>query len=155
MPGWGYTELYRPNEEPNNGWENYGTLDKFVQAEYIEVKDPETFTGMQEFGWYFLPHNCAKEGAKCNLHVAIHGCGGGSREVYMENEGRYWGKYAATNDFVLLFPMANNCWDTIGETGESWDNRNGIQPKAIMNMIDRMIEPTTTKKEPTETSFLQ
>jgi len=77
----------------------------------------------------------------CNLHVAIHGCDGGSREVYLENEGRYWGKYAATNDFVLLFPMVKHCWDTIGETGENWDNRNGVQPKAIMNMVDRMIEP--------------
>lgn len=96
---------------------------------------------MQEFGWYFVPHNCAKKGAMCNLHVAIHGCDGGSRETYLENEGRYWGKYAATNDFVLLYPMVEHCWDTIGETGENWDNRYGIQPRAIMNMVDRMIEP--------------
>jgi hypothetical protein len=95
---------------------------------------------MKEFGWYFLPHNCAKKGAQCNLHVSIHYCEGGHRGM-IENEGKYWGKYAASNDFVLLFPMAEHCWDTIGETGDNWDNRNGIQPKAIMNMIDRLIEP--------------
>jgi poly(3-hydroxybutyrate) depolymerase len=96
---------------------------------------------MQEFGWYFIPHECAKDGVMCNLHVAIHGCWGGKKEVIIEDEGRYWGKYAASNNFVVLFPFVSNCWDTTGETGEGWDTKNGIQPKAIMNMVDRVVQP--------------
>jgi hypothetical protein len=41
VPGWGYTELKAPNEEPSNGWEKYGTLDKFTQADFIEIEEPE------------------------------------------------------------------------------------------------------------------
>ena len=147
VPGTGIDELKPANEEPFNGWEQYGTLAEFYQGEFIEAAEGQ-FTGMQENGWYFLPHECAKEGAKCNLHVAIHGCWGGARDVIIEDAGRYWGKYAATNNFVVLWPFVDNCWDTTSETGEGWDTKDGIQPKAIMNMIDRLIQPR-------ENNFLQ
>lgn len=46
VPGWGYTELKAPNEEPNNGWEKYGTLAQFSQAEFIELVNPDQDSGM-------------------------------------------------------------------------------------------------------------
>ena len=53
---------------------------------------------------------------------------------------RYWGKYAASNDLVVLYPFAQQCWDTVGDTGENYATKEAIQPKAIMAMIARLIE---------------
>jgi hypothetical protein len=149
VPGTGITELKPANEDPENGWENYGTLAQFSQLEFIEAGEGQ-FTGMQEFGWYFVPHECTKWRAKCNLHVAIHGCWGGARDIIIEDAGRYWGKYAATNNFVVLYPFVTNCWDTTGETGENFATKDAIQPKAIMSMIDRLILPRRWTEETEE-----
>lgn len=63
VPGWGFTGLNPPCEDPDNGWEKYGVLSNFTQAPFIETTKPDQWTGMQEYGWYFVPHNCLKEGA--------------------------------------------------------------------------------------------
>jgi hypothetical protein len=94
-------ELQPPNEDPNNGWEEFGTLAEFDQLEFIDGQH----SAMQDNGWYFLPHSCLN--SQCHLHVSLHGCGYGSKKHWIEDVGRYWGKYAASNDLVLLFPFAD------------------------------------------------
>jgi poly(3-hydroxybutyrate) depolymerase len=56
--------------------------------------------------------------------------------------------YAVSNDLIMLFPQSKysldnplGCHDTWGVTGDEFGTKNGVQPKAIMAMVDRLIEP--------------
>jgi hypothetical protein len=52
--------------------------------------------------------------------------------------------YAASNNLIILYPMADFCWDSKGSnfTGlDKYATKDGLQPKAIMNMIKRLTTP--------------
>lgn len=93
---------------------------------------------MKDHAYIFYPHPCIDRGAMCNLHVVLHGCGDSERHRIVEQIGRYWGKYAASNNLILLYPFVIECWDTYGYTGENYATRDAIQPKALMAMIKRV-----------------
>jgi hypothetical protein len=137
VPGSNITELLPPVEGELLDWEKYGELKEFDQNEFID--NPEgKYHGMQDNGFVFYPYPCVEDEAMCNLHVVLHGCTGGQRPNIIENGGRYWGKYAASNNFIVLFPFVDECWDTYAYTGDNYATNQGIQPKALMAMIDRV-----------------
>ena len=78
-----------------------------------------------------------EEGQHCNLHVSIHGCGRESVEWIFNLD---YGKYAGTNNIIMLFPKFDTCPDMVGITGSDFGNKNGIQPRVIKKMIDRILE---------------
>jgi poly(3-hydroxybutyrate) depolymerase len=99
---------------------------------------------MKDEGYVFIPYACQKEGANCDLHVSMHGCGQGDPVTWCENEARYYGMYAASNNLIILYPMAEFCWDSKGDnfTGvDKYATKDGLQPKAIMKMIERLTTP--------------
>ena len=55
--------------------------------------------------------------------------------------------YAVSNDLIIVYPQASlsfdnpGCQDVLGVTGEDFANKNGVQPKAVMRMIERLVEP--------------
>lgn len=119
-----------------------------------------TFTGgepgrisMAETGFLFVPPRCA-DGARCRLHVALHGCrqhvdAVGSAFV----EGAGYDAWAYANDIVVLYPQATamsswwpertnprGCWDWWGYTGDGYAERDAPQMKAIVGMVKRLTD---------------
>ena len=56
--------------------------------------------------------------------------------------------YAVTNNIIMLYPQVQtkglydwgDCFDTFGYTGDNFATKDGIQPKAIKKMLDRLIQ---------------
>ena len=107
-------------------WDQYGELTQFAQNEFI---DPKKVPGgdikkadMQENGYIYIPHACKKKA--CDLHVNFHGINSG----YILFVTQDWDiiQYAASNDIIVLYPMATLAWFT-GEINEvispTWDPR--------------------------------
>lgn len=81
----------------------------------------------------------------CNLHVVMHGCGEGLLANVVKNIGQYWGKYAASNNLIMLYPMIKDgCWDTYAYTGSNYATNEAIQPLAVIKMIQRITNKKTT-----------
>ena len=95
---------------------------------------------MMHDGYVFFPFQCIERDKKCNLHVALHSCYGGTKERFVTAPGgRHYGRYAVKNNLIILYPMALDCHDTRGLTGPDYATKNGKQPKAIKKMIDRIV----------------
>ena len=120
-------------KDPDNDWEKKGEIIKFSQADFLPKKTTQK-TGMQEFGYVYLPNSCKSK--QCNLHISLHGCKFGSLDLWI----RYYdyARYAASNDLIMLFPMAEVCFDVQHETNEMYATSDGIQTKAIMKMVNRV-----------------
>jgi len=141
-----------------------GSLVQFNQTEFIAAGD-----GMDAAGWLYVPANCAA-GRQCRLHVALHGCLQGYSSIgadFLNNTG--YNRWADTNDIIVLYPQAvadnavhataasgslsnpNGCWDWIGWYGADFDQKTGVQAKAIMAMVDRILagQPAGTGVPPT------
>ena len=74
------------------------------------TKSKSTSTGLREYGYMYMPYACMSGG--CNLHVTLHGCN------YDRDDPTDWYKdktnfinYAATNNLIILYPTADECWD--------------------------------------------
>jgi hypothetical protein len=48
-------------------------------------------------------------------------------------------KYAASNDLIILFPTNLTCWDVFGYTNEQYSLKTGVQPSAIIKMVDKVL----------------
>jgi poly(3-hydroxybutyrate) depolymerase len=106
-------------------------------------------TGMAETGYLYVPKAC-KPGAKCKVHVAIHGCQQGAESVgekFYAHTG--YNQWADSNHILVLYPQVNKsllpvnpsgCWDWWGYTGADYAEKSGPQMKAIMDMVDRLAE---------------
>ena len=150
----------------SENWKNEGVLKKFNQQEFLTDSSLFDYTGFGEEGWVYIPNNCIDGTTKkCKLHVNLHGTGMGYASIgdnYFKRAG--WLEYAASNDLIMLFPQANYAltnplgnWDinvpqpwkytepwlgAYTEEGEHTILTNqGVQPKAIKAMIDRVISP--------------
>ena len=129
-----------------------GSLVQFDQTEFVPSGD-----GMDTAGWLYVPAHCAA-GQQCRLHVALHGCLQGYSSIgadFLNNTG--YNRWADTNDILVLYPQAvadnavhstaasgslsnpNGCWDWIGWYGADFDQKTGVQAKAIMAMVDRIL----------------
>ena len=100
-------------------------------------------SGFMENGYVFIPNQCFEE--MCDIHLVLHGCGGYGIE-YLYTIG--YNDWAVTNNLIMLYPQVQNtglygyedCFDTFGYTNELFATNEGIQPKAIKKMFDRLIE---------------
>ena len=135
-----------------------GRLMQFDQSAYVPQSTFLWDTGMDTSGWVFVPKECAA-GARCRLHVALHGCRQGQSYLPLKTPpggGLYYGTTfvrhagylapADTNRIVVLFPQAvsipgvnpNGCWDWWGYTDGRYATKSGVQITAIRAMVDRI-----------------
>jgi Esterase PHB depolymerase len=143
--------IYGTLNARNNGTLG-GTLVQFDQTEFVASGH-----GMDSAGWLYVPADCAA-GKQCRLHVALHGCLQGYATIgadFLNNTG--YNRWADTNDILVLYPQAvadntahataasgslpnpNGCWDWIGWYGTDFDQKTGVQIKAIIAMVDRIL----------------
>jgi len=102
--------------------------------------------GMGRKGWLFVPRDCA-EGARCRLHVVLHGCGRSVQDIgdlYVRRTG--YNRWADSNRIVVLYPQTspealNSCWDWWGYNGPDYAQRSGAQARAIAAMVERLSRP--------------
>jgi Esterase PHB depolymerase len=143
--------IYGTLNQRNNGTLG-GSLVRFDQTEFVAAGH-----GMDSSGWLYVPADCAA-GKTCRLHVALHGCLQGYATIgadFLNNTG--YNRWADTNDVIVLYPQAvadntahtttasgslpnpNGCWDWIGWYGADFDQKTGVQIKAIIAMVDRVL----------------
>ena len=141
-------------------WHLYGSLDvrrhaiaptpviKFDQRPFFPANSN---AGMADIGYVYVPARCiAADSPKCGLHVALHGCRQTTADVGMAFvEGAGYNRWAETNHIVVLYPQVKKtdgvfsdnpkgCWDWWGYTGVGWDDKRGVQMRAIMAMVNRL-----------------
>ena len=138
-----------------------GRFVQFDQTPYLpQGADLLWSTGMDSSGWLYVPDACAKKGAQCRLHIALHGCKQGQSYLPLEpvtgDDGIYYGTtfvkhagydtWADTNKLVVLYPQAvsvpltnpNGCWDWWGYTDPHYADKRGVQIAALRAMVDRL-----------------
>lgn len=152
--------IYGPLEPPASG-KAKGRYIRFDQKPFIPNDGPYHYlwgSGLDSSGWIYVPDACAK-GARCRLHIALHGCKQGQTYVPLEpppGGGLYYGttfvkntgyrRWADNNHLVVLFPQAvsipwrnpNGCWDWWGYTDEHYADQKGVQIRALRAMVDRL-----------------
>lgn len=127
---------------------------KFSDIPYNELQN----ASMAREGYVFIPQPC-KEGRKCKLHVAFHGClQGGTTDHRSGHSGNLFSKFAGynewaqTNDIIIIYPQVQvrngslqnppvnpqGCWDWWGQyyTHETYHTQSGKQIKAVAQMIN-------------------
>jgi len=85
----------------------------------------------------------------------LHGCASGMEnlsDIVPRKSG--WLQYAAENDMIVIFPQVKShynynsggCWNNsyLGRTGQS--TKNGIQPKTLIAMVERLVQPQDSQK---------
>lgn len=141
-----------------------GHFVQFDQTAFLPKSGPWSVpgaAGLDNTGWVYIPNDC-KAGARCRLHVALHGCEQGqdyvpidsstSKLFYGSTFVRHAGydKWADNNQIVVLFPQAVvipetnplGCWDWWGYTDSHFADQKGVQMQAIRAMIDRLSSGT-------------
>jgi poly(3-hydroxybutyrate) depolymerase len=113
---------------------------------------------MAKYGYAYIPTKC-KEGNKCKLHVAFHGClQGGKTDHRPGHSGNLFAKFAGynewaeDNDIVVLYPQVEGrqippplnpqgCWDWWGQnyTHGSYHTKSGSQIRAVAEMINVLV----------------
>jgi len=137
---------------PRNTGRRTGALLAFDQTEFVA-----SGKGMSRSGWVYVPTRCAAGAAACGLHVALHGCLQDHATIgddFLLNTG-YW-RWADTNGIIVLFPQAvadpeshptpangllpnpQGCWDWLGWYGADYDQKSGVQMRAVRAMIGRV-----------------
>lgn len=74
----------------------------------------------------------------------IRGCGGWWKPFFE----RHMLGMGAANNVIMIAPYAKRgrgkCWDQTGYTGEKWYTKDGLQARALMNMLE-YVTTTITK----------
>ena len=128
-----------------------GKIIEFDQTEFIEGDR----SSMSESAYAYIPKSC--ETKSCKVHVAMHGCLQGYKEIkddyYTETN---YNDIADINDIIVLYPQAEvsktvplnplGCWDFWGYSSTDQSNpdfytREAPQMKAIVKMVKRLAEP--------------
>jgi len=146
------SHLYGPLIPPGD---DTGELTSFDQRDFFDTDD---LTGLADDGFIYVPQACS-DGARCRLHVALHGCFQNAETVDDAfYRGAGYNEWAETNHIVILYPQARavttslmlfslpwpnpaGCWDWWGFTGPDHHLRSGHQISAIKAMIDRLAKP--------------
>ena len=144
-----------------------GELIKFSQQEFIYSNQEES--GLHSSGYLYIPPNCRadnqklsdphfKNSKRCKLHLILHGAMQNLDRVhdaFVEDTGYI--EWASANDIVLLFPQAQDArknpraaWDFWGYSDPkgkrgNYCTKNGVQPRAIRAMVDRLMESGESK----------
>ena len=111
-----------------------------------DLQDPEVIS-MDDSARVYVPASC-RQGQKCRLHIALHGCSQSQSEIgdaYYGNAG--FNEWAEASGIVVLYPQTvrrmllgnpMGCWDWYGYTGQDYDLKGGKQINALMNLIVRV-----------------
>ena len=151
--------------KPRNTGRLSGTLIEFDQGEFIEKPGSHS---MDDSGWAYVPASC-RDGKKCKVHVAFHGCKQGRKDVgidFIEHAG--YNAWADTNNIIVLYPQAiskmifdfpgavladkNNtnpggCWNWWGyDKDTDYAVKSGHQITAVKGMLDRLAGKSGGKK---------
>ncbi|NML15862.1 hypothetical protein HHL10_12850 [Azohydromonas sp. G-1-1-14] len=142
-------------------------LRQFKQAGYAGKVE---FSGLDDTAWVYIPQACEKDGSKCRLHVAFHGCEQGQsfrngNEVFGKRfvQGAGYNEWAEAANVVVLYPQAKSstlgnlanpyrynpkgCWDFWGYTEKyapmdrNFSKQSAPQMKAVKAMIDTLLSP--------------
>lgn len=134
----------------------YGKLEapvKTVNPINLTTFDQRDFSTLTNFlydeGYVYIPSGCRQEkNPSCRLHIAFHGCVQGpeySQDLFPKTAGI--NEWAEANKIVVLYPSAKTggmnlkgCWDWFGYSGSNYLTKDGEQVKALMKMIDVLIE---------------
>ncbi|WP_240224222.1 PHB depolymerase family esterase [Rheinheimera hassiensis] len=105
---------------------------------------------LAETGYLYVPQSCAS-GESCRLHVSFHGCKQNAASVgqaYVSGSGL--NNYADSNNIVVLYPQTtassinpfnpNACWDWWGYTGADYATKEGMQLKAIHQLVQALTD---------------
>lgn len=94
---------------------------------------------------YWLYSSKACEQQSCDLHVALHGCGMGEDQIadtFVQNSGL--NSWAQANNVKILYPQIKTslvnpygCWDWFGYTGFNYDQDEGPQIRALVELIQK------------------
>jgi hypothetical protein len=163
MQSWHILEhIYGPLKPPSDRLS--GHIVRFDQTEFFN-DDPRA--SMSEFAYAYIPQ-AVEEGARCRVHIALHGCKQGYNYVNyvngqpdLDNALPYGNRYYTTtgynemadaNNLVILYPQAegadndrdqnpDGCWDWWGYTANDPDNPDYFSKKAIqIQAIYRMLQ---------------
>lgn len=132
----------------------------FDQRQVFSKFSDIPFTALQNAsmareGYVFIPPAC-RDGRRCKLHVAFHGCRqGGQTDRRRGHSGNLFAKFAGYNewaqahDLVVLYPQVDRranppplnprgCWDWWGQnyTHAGYHTQHGTQIKAVAQMIN-------------------
>ena len=100
---------------------------------------------MRQHAAVFQPNACT-DASKCWLHVHWHGCGmapGSGWQVHLHSGFNSWG---AANNIVVLYPAANDCWDTKYTCFESNPSKDDLQCQVQQNMVQDMMRDVMSNK---------
>lgn len=154
------THIYGPLNPPEPVTGAGGKLIEFFQKDFVEPQ-PQTRedlaeqTGLNEFGYTFIPQSC-RQGRRCRIHVVFHGC----RQAYdAPSDGiaanstfglqmvlrAGYNEWAKTNSIIVVYPQAQKskanprgCFDWWGYLGGGEDTyltKEAPQMKAVRAMI--------------------
>ncbi|MHA6720938.1 extracellular catalytic domain type 2 short-chain-length polyhydroxyalkanoate depolymerase [Sphingomonas sp. RS6] len=100
-------------------------------------------------GYAFVPARCRIDGARCAVHVVLHGCRQSADAI--QSDAIYgqlgYNRWADSNGIVILYPQVNaslmnpmGCWDWWGYTGWNFQLRHGPQIEAIHRMVEGVLK---------------
>jgi poly(3-hydroxybutyrate) depolymerase len=132
-----------------------GRVVAFAQAEFVPTwRRVWSLSSLAPTGYVYVPAQCER-GPACRIHVALHGCRQGAREIgetFVREAG--YNAWAAAHDVIVLYPQVQpsqpnllawwlpanpyGCWDWWGYTGTDYAVKSGVQVSAIMAMVDRL-----------------
>jgi poly(3-hydroxybutyrate) depolymerase len=107
-------------------------------------------TGLSDTAFLYVPQTCSATGARCKVHVALHGCVQSAESVgdkFVKEAG--YNRWADSNRMLVLYPQVDKssvpsnpqgCWDWWGYTGGDYAKKAAPQMKAIMAMVDRLLQ---------------
>ena len=115
--------------------------------------------GLDWDGYIYYPNQCIENNgaARCKIHFAMHGC----TEQINSQYGWEWinrsgyNEYAVTNNLIIVYPVIYwniaffhlPCFNIVGEIDkENYLFKDGVQQKAFMKMVDRLVKPMDTNK---------
>jgi len=122
-----------------------GALSEFDQGAFV------TGHGMGATGWVYVPKACAA-GAKCRVHVALHGCKQNAADVGQEFVAHAgYNRWAEANNIVVLYPQTgakavNSCWDWWGYDDPNYAKKSSPQMSAIVAMVEYLSGATIASK---------
>lgn len=126
-----------------------GNVLAFDQASYTTVKLKKL--SLADKGHVYVPKACREADSQCKIHVSLHGCGQ-SEESIQDKWYTTLGlnNWADTNKIIVLYPQAQKssvnpqnpygCWDWWGYTGSDFAVKSAGQMRAIIAMVDALIQ---------------
>ncbi len=141
------SHLYGKNGKSPNTGTPLGQIIAFDQREFVKG----SLASMGKNGYLYLPDYCKSNA--CSVHVALHGCEQGARQIGDQfYRGTGYNEYADTNALIILYPQARasrgipanpkGCWDFWGYSNQAgapaFYAKDAPQMAAIMAMIARL-----------------